>query len=408
MKKKFINKIGIIISWPREIDIFKEFFNEKFENTYDFIINDVYTFERGRNKSNQIIIEILKNKNIKFKLFTQVHKKEFYKIIISTGEISSYNITFISILKFLYANTIGVLIEYLKISKIFNYFLKKPLTASYFKNKIGQDWYPEKELGKLVVKFPDGADLKLKNYPYPVYDSVFDIFLSYINYDLDLVKKKFKKKICKKISYIRYDNSKNFIKENIYKNFNLDQKSQNKLIFWMPTHLFHPKEEDRNLEDWIEKLAFLNKNNEVVVRPHPKTLLRNKNVINLLKKNQFNIDTNFNSNIGNIIRASDLIISDYGGIIFDSIYLNKKIILLNMFKESEFVKELVLNESLDILIRKDLIFLNLEETSEQYKKKINEAFNENYQLKIDKIREDFFGPNKGLSLEELNIFLKSL
>ena len=45
-----INKIGLIISWPREIDIFSEFLKLN-SSKIDFIVNDNLSFEKGRNFS---------------------------------------------------------------------------------------------------------------------------------------------------------------------------------------------------------------------------------------------------------------------------------------------------------------------------------------------------------------------
>ena len=87
----------------------------------DVIVNDFKSFEKGRNLSNQKIIEILKNKKVNFKLFSEVYSK--YKVIISTGEISGYKISLYSIVKFIYGITMGNLINFLNISDILIKFL---------------------------------------------------------------------------------------------------------------------------------------------------------------------------------------------------------------------------------------------------------------------------------------------
>ena len=52
-----------------------------------------------------------------------------------------------------------------------------------------------------------------------------------------------------------------------------------------------------------------------------------------------------------IMSQADLIFADYGGIIFDAIFLKKKLILLNLDKNSIFSKELSENHSMDIIAR---------------------------------------------------------
>ena len=69
MSQKFIDKIAIIISWPREIDLYSNFLNADNNNQiFDIIVNDIPSIERGRNKSNKLIQSLLENKETKFKL----------------------------------------------------------------------------------------------------------------------------------------------------------------------------------------------------------------------------------------------------------------------------------------------------------------------------------------------------
>ncbi len=154
-----INKIGILIAWPREIDMYDGLLNLPPEKI-DVIVNDFKSFEKGRNLSNQKIIEILKNKKVNFKLFSEVYKNSKYKVIISTGEISGYKISLYSIVKFIYGITIGNLINFLNISDILIKFFGRPFTSGGKNASLGLIWYPEKILGHTVIKYSDGMDLK--------------------------------------------------------------------------------------------------------------------------------------------------------------------------------------------------------------------------------------------------------
>ena len=91
----------------------------EYRDKVDIIVNDFKSFEKGRNLSNKKIIEILEKK-IKYKLFSEVFKKVTYKVIVSTGEISGYKISLYSILRYVYALTIGNIISFLKISDLLN------------------------------------------------------------------------------------------------------------------------------------------------------------------------------------------------------------------------------------------------------------------------------------------------
>lgn len=228
MNQKFINKIAIIISWPREIDLYSIFLNSENIEMFDFIVNDVKSIEKGRNNSNKLIQDLLNIKKINFKLFSEIYEKVKYKAVISTGEISAYKINLYSITRFVYANSIGMIFYITKISNLLHYLFGRPFTGGAPNSiKIGLDWYPEKKIGNISIKFPDGADLKLKNYPNKIYESAFDIFLSYSDLDLNLIKKKFQNKICKKISYFRHEIfNKKEDKKNLIEEFNLDPKKK--------------------------------------------------------------------------------------------------------------------------------------------------------------------------------------
>ena len=64
MSQKFINKTAIIISWPREIDMYSKFLDLDDNLTFDFIVNDIKSLEKGRNQSNKLIEELLIDKKI--------------------------------------------------------------------------------------------------------------------------------------------------------------------------------------------------------------------------------------------------------------------------------------------------------------------------------------------------------
>ena len=407
MSQKFINKTAIIISWPREIDMYSNFFDMGDHLLFDFIVNDVKSREKGRNQSNKLIEKILANRNIKYKLFTKIYRKSMYKNVISTGEICAMHINLYSITKHVYAVTIGFVLEFTKISKIINKVFGRPFTAGGIESKIGIEWYPEKKIGITSIKFPDGADLQLKNYPFQFYENIFDVFLSYTDLEISLIKEKFKNKICQKIEYFRYsEKKKNEKKINLIQEFKLDSKKLT--IVWIPSHLNHKLDEDRNILDWYEKISFLNKSYNLIIRPHPKTLFRNPSILNKLKKRELNIDIDHNRSLKEMIVSADLILADYGGIIFDSIYLNKKVVLLDMLNSYGFVKMLKENNSLDISIRENLVCMKVDETKNQILSNINEALSGRYQEIINKNKSIYFGEKKGLNFYQLINFLKCL
>ena len=145
---KQINKIGILIAWPREIDMYDGLLDMP-SDKIDIIVNDFKSFEKGRNLSNKKIIEILEKKKINFKLFSKVFKNFKHKVIVSTGEMAGHKISVYSILRFIYGFTFGNLINVLKISNILISIFGRPFTGGGKNISLGLNWFPEKILGNI-------------------------------------------------------------------------------------------------------------------------------------------------------------------------------------------------------------------------------------------------------------------
>jgi len=385
-----INKIALLINWPREIDMFIQLIEALPQKQKEIIVNDIKSRERGRNNLYKIIVKVLKKKKLKYKLFSKIYKKEQYTVVISTGETCSEKISTYSILKFIYARTIGLILQKTGLANIMVYLLNKPLTAEAHKNKLGSVWYPEKNLGKKIIKFPDGMDLKTKNYPYPEYENIFDTFLTLGKFETKIIKKKFYKKNCFEMGYLRYENiqTKKKIYQQIFKEFKLNKNK--KIIFWTPTHIDGNEEAD-NINLWINKINALTKNYNIIIRPHPKTLMTRPNFVNKLNKLNYFVDKEQNRKIGELFKISDFVISDYGGTLFSAIYLDKPILALNLKNDSEFVKGLKDNFSLDLIIRKKLICLNADTSISNINKIPKLIMSKNYARVIKKLREKYFG-----------------
>ena len=74
-----IKKIAILISWPREIDMFYELIKNIPEEKLVIIANNITSFEKGRKNSNELIVKHLKKKKLFFYLFSDVYKKKNLK-----------------------------------------------------------------------------------------------------------------------------------------------------------------------------------------------------------------------------------------------------------------------------------------------------------------------------------------
>ena len=408
MNTETINKLAILISWPREIDMFLPLIKKLPKKKIVIIANDSNSFETGRVKSNKLILDLLKKNNITHELFSNIYNKKKFKVLISTGETSGKKITLFSLLRFFYAFTFGFIIQKTKLFIIFEKIFNKPLTADGLHCNLGLPWYPEKQIGEITIKYPDGADLKKKNYPYNFLKEIFDIFLVYTDIEISLIKRKFSSKICKKIDYFRYKNLSN--KKKAFKDFENNKyfNKNKKILYWLPTHVDFNNENDSNIKLWFKKIAFLRKNFNLIIRPHPKTILSNKNILTELTNEKFIIDNNPNRKIGDVIKHSALVFCDYGGPVFSTIYLNKSLVLLNLPKNSKFNLELRASQSLDVYVRQELISLDINCTEKEILKRVSKSLQSKYKKKFKKVKNKYFGSSKPCNLDQISKFLMNL
>lgn len=201
MKKKIIKKVGVVISSARELDMYNNLLKQLPYNKFSLIINDLSV---SQNDSYVIAKSV---KNFKNKLFlSKIDKKKKYAVILSTGEIYNNKISIFSLFRFFYAVTIGSLIKSSVLKKIFIKVFNRPYSAGGLNCSIGLPWYPEKNIGIKIIKFPDGADAKLKISPLETHKKIFDLFLYFTDYEGKELQKKITKKKIKKIAYLRYHN----------------------------------------------------------------------------------------------------------------------------------------------------------------------------------------------------------
>ena len=75
------------------------------------IVNDLNDEEIERKNNTREIIIGIKKEKLNYKRYSKIYLKEKYKVLLSTGESGAKKISIISILRFIYSRSIGVILE---------------------------------------------------------------------------------------------------------------------------------------------------------------------------------------------------------------------------------------------------------------------------------------------------------
>ena len=132
------------------------------------------------------------------------------------------------------------------------------------------------------------------------------------------------------MGYPRFDKYFNpgFERESLIRKFKCDPSKQT--IVWLTTW-----SNLSSIEKYIKEISSLRKEYNIVVRPHPHIKEKDpENFKQLFTANLNYIDDNNQDNV-KLYALADLMIFDYGGSMFGSLYLNKNFLFLDMKLESK-------------------------------------------------------------------------
>ena len=383
------NKSAILISWPRELDMFSVFI-EKILDDVIIIVDDLVYADEERTENGKSIIELL-GKTVEYVLLSEILGKTKYRVLFSTGGQTFYKkITYASYLKYLYAISIGSFIEYSKLSKFFLKIINRPLTGGgKHMEKIGR-YSVERLIGDTVVKYPKGLDLNKDNYPEDKWKSIFDIYLCHSDIDYGLITNKFSEAKCIKIGYPRYDNAPNIkdAKKIIYSEIK-GIKSESPLILWMPTIIRVEGELIDNIVIWTNIIKNLLVKYNVLISIHPKLAIVNPGIIIYLLDMGFLVDATKGRDLSILYQSSDLVLADYGGPVLSAVYMKKRLILLNS-PNNKYIQWREDRAYIDDDIRSDVETFNINEgvsLIEQVDRDIQDSNN----FKKNELKEKYFG-----------------
>jgi CDP-glycerol glycerophosphotransferase (TagB/SpsB family) len=370
LKKNLIKKIGFYIN---EEHIFNHYFNlfKKLNpNTFDIILADKF-------KNN-------KYKKFKDKLESYSWNVVFLKDIFL---ISKYKILVTHL--YLGGNTLLPEDIFSKTKLIFYKFLNKIKKNS---NKLSSEQYFQKKLGIYNIRFMYGVDIGGSTLG--DYHNLFDEFFCHGPRDAGMLKEKFKGKIFE-MGYPRYDDYLEISekKKDILKKFLCDPKKPT--IVWLCTTSEYFSSVI-SCHKYVEKLA---SEFNIILRPHPIEIdpqydRYNNEVHRIIKSSKLIVNIDPFQNMSELYAISDLMLCDYGGTIFSSLYMNKKIILLN---HRDAILDSNTNSTTSIEVRKYLPsidekdFKNSEEIIKKY------LFSKKNMTAIKKTRLIYFG-NKEIGM----------
>lgn len=365
-KKK--NLIAFYLNHSRDLAMFENTFTKINSNFVIFLFNDLYKGYDFNINEYKRIKKVISEKFPKYnniRKISKIYKKYKFNVLISAGNLPTSKLSLKSFLKF---------------------FLK-----FFFRNlSVYENKFIEKELSYKTIWYSNNLDRNLKYFPIKKWGGVFDIYLTASKIERTLIKNKFPSKKIYNIGFPRLDRkvSEVFLKKKFINKFNFDVKK--KLIVYLPTLSSQKK---KVVENSVSELENLSAYYNLIVRPHPKDKDLNKQKYKLFRKSKLKLDLYDGRNTSELISASDLIISDGGSTLLESIYLKKKLIIHNWQKNENLEhldKRLTDKNRLDIIIRANLPGKENLNDINYIKKVLNDK---SLIKKIKKLRSKYFSDN---------------
>lgn len=179
----------------------------------------------------------------------------------------------------------------------------------------------------------------------------------------------------------------------------LDPKKQT--ILWLPTWL-----ELSSVSRFADAMAGLCDRYNVIVKTHPLSATNDPQMLKILGQYSFTaVITHVYDNLA-LFRCADFVVCDYGGTAFGALYLDKKLLLLNVPNAAQ--DALTGDESPDVLLRQDIINVDedqrwsLAERLEQPETWAQQA------LVRQRLRRHYFAPSYGFSAELAVLALRNI
>jgi len=389
---KIENKICFFLNWSREIDMYLNIYKKFPKEQIIFLINN---FNQNLNSFSKDIKDIenhLKKNGFTYDYLSKIYGKKKFRLLISTGDLPIKKFKLKNFIKYLYAKTFGIFIEMTNLNSIFKNKYSRDFTAGGHNAKFFGEELIEKKISIQTIKFPNGLDRNVKYFPNKKWKDIFDFYFTSSLMEDKLIKKKFPKKKTFYIGYTRFNEKNKQEEEIIKKEFNFN--STKETIYCSPTEWTMLTQNESSIISYINFLKLLDKRFNLVLRPHPKLKYTKFDYFKLLKDSGLNLDLNPFRKLHNLFNISNLIIADFGSSVLEAIYLKKKILIYNWQDEENHRIKFDKMNSLDGLIKNELLNTNNIQINDYSKYVYDLIRNKDYQSKVENLNLNLFGEEK--------------
>ena len=149
------NKICFFINWLRELDMYEETYKNLPPDNFFFIINNQNKSKRSNMKEVERIKKYFKDNSIRnYELLSEFKSENKFKVLISTADLPVSFLSIKSILRFIYAQTVGSIIQFLRLDVLCKNFFDRDITCEGRNSDIFDNKYIEKRLSKKQLNSP--------------------------------------------------------------------------------------------------------------------------------------------------------------------------------------------------------------------------------------------------------------
>jgi hypothetical protein len=392
MTQAIIDKVAILLVWPRELNQLKPLITSLNDDLVFIIDNFRYTEPERKGRVDNLV-KLLGNQQYVY--LSEVIGVNKYRVLISTAQTYQEYVTFHSYIRYIYAITVGRFFDVIGMSDYLLASIGRPFNGGGIKSKIFEMRQIERMIGLTTICYPKGLDVNIKAYPPERLRGVFDIYLCHSSIDRDLINSKFSDTKCVVIGNPKYDNPPSvFRSKHIISNDFHDINTSKPILLWIPTHINIQGESLLNILIWLPAITQLSAKYNIVIRPHPKSLAIDSKIMKKLNQAGLIVDSRSDRDLCVLYQASDLVLADYGSSVLSAIYMKKKLLLLNMPNKTKFLRLRKNKRQIDQEVRNDAKSFEYNDMS--LYKNIKDSIEQDKDLELTRLKQKYFGNDNNL------------